>query len=476
MTTNDPRSTDVGALLTAWFEADAQTREPDGLVDAALARTARVRPLPAWRLPERWIPMQLAMQRTTVAKAVPILVVLALLIALAVGLLLIGVGRPGPSLPLPDGLAGNGRLVYVVGGNLVSANDGGVDVRPLIDSDRILGEPVWSLDGTKFAFKAYTDPASSRQASVMVADADGTNQVTIAADVWDASVPSWSRDGRNLLLAYSTEGTDLSERLYVAPADGSTPPARLAHDPGFAVGRELLARRHADRLRDRHLRRRPGALVGQAGWVGCAQVDHWPLLRHRRRSSTEASASFGSRTAPPSCSLPATNRPTTSMSSASQRGRRTPPIATSPLNEYGATYAPDGRSISYLAAPRYQLATLMVANSDGSNAHPAVDGSHAKVRVVHAALVTGRQVRDRDDRCSERRISRTRSGSSTPHPARSTPRSPSRRSLGRSTGNRAGPMSSGSSASPPDRGRVTPTTGPALAQAGRSRSPSLAKS
>ncbi len=63
MTTNDPRSTDVGALLTAWFEVDAPKREPDGLVDAALERTARTRPLPAWRLPERWIPMQLAMRR-----------------------------------------------------------------------------------------------------------------------------------------------------------------------------------------------------------------------------------------------------------------------------------------------------------------------------------------------------------------------------------------------------------------------------
>ena len=90
MTTNDPRSTDVGALLTAWFEVDAPTREPDGLVDAALARTARTRPLPAWRLPERYIPMQLAMRRPTLGNAVPILVVLRALVALAAALLLIG--------------------------------------------------------------------------------------------------------------------------------------------------------------------------------------------------------------------------------------------------------------------------------------------------------------------------------------------------------------------------------------------------
>ena len=77
--------------------------------------------------------MQLTMRRSTLANAVPTLVVLALLVALALGLLLAGVGRPDPSLPLPDGLAANGRMVYVAGGNLVSANDDGVDVRPLMD-------------------------------------------------------------------------------------------------------------------------------------------------------------------------------------------------------------------------------------------------------------------------------------------------------------------------------------------------------
>ena len=374
MTTNDPRSTDVGALLTAWFEVDAPTREPEGLVEAALARTARTRPLPAWRLPERWIPMQLTMQRTTVAKAVPILVILALLVALAVGLLLIGVGRPGPSLPLPDGLAANGRLVYVVGGNLVSANDSGIDVRPLIDSDRILGEPVWSHDGTKFAFKAYTDPASSRQASVMVADADGTHQVTIAADVWDASAPSWSRDDRTLLFGYSPDGTDLSERLYVAPADGSAPPARLAHDPGFAVGASYS----------------PGGTLiafetgtftgGQALWLAKSDGSEARRLttgRYYDIGGVEY-GSLGFHWKPDGNAIlfaagdeQANDLYVIDIAPGSQDS----PIATSPLNEFGATYAPDGRSISYLVAPRDQLATLMIAGGDGSDAHPAIDGS-----------------------------------------------------------------------------------------------------
>lgn len=374
MTTNDPRSTDVGALLTAWFEEDAPGREPDGLVDAALVRTVRVRPLPAWRLAERWIPMQLVMRRSTLANAAPILVVLALLAALAVGLLLFGVGGPGPSLPPPDGLAANGRVVYVAAGDLVGASDGGLDVRPLIDSDRVLGEPVWSQDGTKFAFKAYTDPASTRQASIMVADADGTHQITIAADVWDASVPSWSRDGRNLLVAYSTDGTDLSERLYVAPADGSDPPARLAHDPGFAVG--------ASHSPDGTLiAYETGTLTGgQALWLAR------PDGSDARRLSTGRYYDIGGAERG---SLGFQWKPdgTAILFSAGDDqaydlylidiapGSQDRPIATSPLNEFGATFAPDGKSMAYLVAPRDQLATLMVAGGDGSGARPATDGS-----------------------------------------------------------------------------------------------------
>ncbi len=376
MTTNDPRSSDVGALLTAWFEVDAPTREPEGLVDAALARTARTRPLPAWRLPERWIPMQLTMRQSTLANAAPILVVLALLIALAVGLMLIGAGRQ-PALPLPDGLAGNGRLVYVGAGNLLSSNPAGGEIRTLVDSDRVVGEPVWSHDGTRFAFKAYTDPASNRQASVIVADADGSNQVTIAADVWDASPPSWSPDGRNLLFAYSTDGTDLSERLYVAGSDGSTPPARLTQDPGFAVGASFSP---------------DGTLIAwETGTVDGGQT-LWlakPDGSDARRLTTGRYYDIGGIERG---TLGFVWKPdgTAILFTAGDEqahdlyvigiaaGSQDTAVAASPLNEYGATYAPDGRSISYLAAPRYQLATLTIANTDGSDAHPAVDGSAQK--------------------------------------------------------------------------------------------------
>lgn len=379
MTPSDPRSTDVGTLLTAWFEADAPSRAPDGLVDAALVRTTRVRPLPVWRLPERWIPMQLAMRRSTVANAVPILVVLALLVALAVGLLLIGAGRPRP-LPLPDGLAGNGRLVYVGAGNLLSSDPSGGDVRTLVDSDRVVGEPVWSHDGTRFAYKAYTNPASNRQASIVVADADGTHQVTIATDVWDASTPSWSRDDRHVLLAYSTDGSDLSERLYVAASDGSTPAARLPHDPGFAVGASYSP---------------DGTLIawetgtvegGQSLWIAKPDGSDARQLTTGRYYDIGGieRGSLGFIWKPDGTAIlfaAGDDQALDLYVIGIEAGSQDSPVAASPLNEYGATYAPDGRSISYLAAPPYELATLTVANSDGSDTHPAVDGSSQKFQL-----------------------------------------------------------------------------------------------
>ena len=375
MTTSDPRSTDVGALLSAWFDVDAPTREPDGLVEAALARTVRTRPLPAWRLPERWIPMQLTMRRSALANAVPILVVLALVIALVIGLLLAGVGRQGPSLPLPDGLAGNGRLVYVAGGDLLSADDDGTDVRPLIDSERVLGQPVWSHDGTRFAYKAYTDPRSIGQASVMVADADGSHQVTIVADVWaGVALPSWSRDDRTLLLSYSTDGTDLSERLYVAPSDGSTPPARLPHDPGFAVGASYSP---------------DGTLIafetgtvegGQALWLAKTDGSDARRLttgRYYDIGNFEHSG-LGFAWSPDSTSVlfaagddQAQDLYIVGIDQKAPERR----ITTSPLNDYAATYAPDGRHIAYLVSPPFDFGTLMIADGDGSNAHPALEGS-----------------------------------------------------------------------------------------------------
>ena len=74
--------------LVQWLETTAITPRPD-YVDDLLARTARSRQRSAWRLPERWLPMDLTARAPTITgRQVPLRLiglVALLVLALAVG-------------------------------------------------------------------------------------------------------------------------------------------------------------------------------------------------------------------------------------------------------------------------------------------------------------------------------------------------------------------------------------------------------
>ena len=55
-------------LVSTWLDERAHGPAVDVVLDAALSRTHRTRPLPGWLLPERWLPRQLA---TPMASAPP---------------------------------------------------------------------------------------------------------------------------------------------------------------------------------------------------------------------------------------------------------------------------------------------------------------------------------------------------------------------------------------------------------------------
>ena len=138
MTARTPRPDDLDLLLTAWLDADAHVREPEHLLPGVLARTSRSRPLPAWRLPERWLPMQLALRAHPGTRLVPLLVVLALIVAALIAVGLIAGSRR--HVPPPFGLAGNGQIAFTVDGKLVTENpDGTSSVTLLPDSHGQLG-------------------------------------------------------------------------------------------------------------------------------------------------------------------------------------------------------------------------------------------------------------------------------------------------------------------------------------------------
>ena len=224
--TRPPRSPDMSPgefdrLLAAWIDADAQRREPEGLLDATLARTSRTRRRPSWLLPERWIPMQLTTRLEPVPRMTGLLVILGLLIALAVAAVLIGSRRP--VLP-PFGLAENGRIVFVSEGDLYTAKPDGTGVLPVTSGSEIDGRPVWSHVGSKIAFFRWSS-TSATTADLMVLDVDSGDVHRIVEGAANLSVPSFSPDDRMLTFSY----TDALGRpsVYTAPVDGSETPTRL---------------------------------------------------------------------------------------------------------------------------------------------------------------------------------------------------------------------------------------------------------
>jgi TolB protein len=225
MNTNRMPEPDFDRLLTAWFDADAQVREPEGLLDSALARTRRARRRPAWLLPEWWIPMQLTMPLRTVPRFAPLLLLIALLLAAIVAIAVVG---SRPRLPAPFGPAANGQVAFLSNGQIYAANADGSNSIALTSGNRAAANPSWSRDGTRFAYKLISPNVATQgqkqHGDLVVADADGSDQITIDRDAQDMSPATWSPDGRWLVYSRFEGGLD---QIYIAAADGSSPPTRL---------------------------------------------------------------------------------------------------------------------------------------------------------------------------------------------------------------------------------------------------------
>ena len=98
---------DTERLLAAWLEAEAPPRAPDGLRDDILTATSRIRPRPAWLAQLKGNLMDLIVGgrsgRSQTQRLVPLLVSLALLLALAVGAAIVGsqlLKQPTPVAPI----------------------------------------------------------------------------------------------------------------------------------------------------------------------------------------------------------------------------------------------------------------------------------------------------------------------------------------------------------------------------------------
>lgn len=288
MTARTPRPEDLDLLLAAWLDADAQVREPDHLLADVLARTSRSRPLPAWRLLERWLPMQLALRAQPRVRLVPLLIALAVIVAALVAVALFAGSRR--HVPGPFGLAANGQIAFIRDGKLVRENPDGSETVTVLPNSMAQQAPTFSRDGTKIVYKNVLEitPAAgyAERVDVVVADADGSHPLIAVHNV-PAGNPVLSPDGR--WITYSAAG----DHAFVAPADGSAPPTDIGYfeagawTPSWSPDNEHLAVASGNGVlwianRDgsgaRRLSRGAYSEVGEKGWSADWSPDGSQLL------------------------------------------------------------------------------------------------------------------------------------------------------------------------------------------------------
>ena len=207
-------------LMSTWLDERAHGPAADAVLEAALSRTSRSRPLPGWLLPERWLPRRHTPRLTAVPRLVPVLLVVGLLLVLAVAIALVGSQK---RLPPPFGLAAPGVVAFVSDGDIWTANADGSNRLRLTSDSRIDGFPAFSRDGTRIALKRLpmenTRPDWQDWGDIVVADADGGNAIVLDSDVHSPSPISWSADGRWVVYSRTIDGFD---QVFLAATDGSS--------------------------------------------------------------------------------------------------------------------------------------------------------------------------------------------------------------------------------------------------------------
>jgi WD40-like Beta Propeller Repeat len=232
-----PRTFTADRLDAAFNEVGGQAR-PDYLPDI-VAQAGRTRQRPAWTFLERWLPMDIAVRRQGVPRAVLVFAVLALLITLLVATVVFIGARP--SQP-PLGAATNGLIAFGSGADINVVEPDGTGRRTLISGPWQLGGMAFSPDGRRLAY--WSKALAGGMWDLTVVDADGGSPVIVASGVSvasDPSQPAWSPNGATIAYSASTpqfdgsvcqsgqNGSFCTSRIFLAAVDGSG--ARQVGDP-----------------------------------------------------------------------------------------------------------------------------------------------------------------------------------------------------------------------------------------------------
>jgi Tol biopolymer transport system component len=216
----------VDRVLNGLIAELADARTPDYL-EAAIERASSRPQRPSWTYPGRWLPMADIASRSAFAPRVPwrtvgvALVIIALVAALAVAF----VGSRAEKVPAPFGPAANGSILFADGGDIYKADPRTGASTAVVASPETDVRPVWSLDGTRFAFEREVR-GSGGPGLLFVSGADGRSLIQVTPEPLNGLAEwSFSPDGRSIVtLAY----VDGSPGIVVLASDGSGRPRSYA--------------------------------------------------------------------------------------------------------------------------------------------------------------------------------------------------------------------------------------------------------
>jgi Tol biopolymer transport system component len=190
-------------------------------IDDVLAITAHRSQRPAWTFLERWLPMDLATKAQPGAPRIPwrIVGVLALLAALLAATLAFYAGSQRLSPAPTFGRAANGSIAYVEEGDIYVADPVTGKAIPVVVGAELDSDPVWALDGTRFAFERKVESARG-PGLLFVADEAGRGLVQVTTEP-QIGLRDWSfsPDGRSVVTFASGAGAGL--RILVVASDGT---------------------------------------------------------------------------------------------------------------------------------------------------------------------------------------------------------------------------------------------------------------
>jgi dipeptidyl aminopeptidase/acylaminoacyl peptidase len=169
--------------------------------DDIVRRTAVTRQRPAWAFPERWIPMATFTARTAVVRQMPwraMGLIALLVLTLLAAALIVGSQKPR-QLPAPFGPAANGSVIYSAGGDIVSVDPVTKTAKAIVSGPELDFDPVWSRDGSRFAFMRQTADG------IYVARSDGSD-VRLVVPVSSGNLLP---DGEILEYSFSPDGSEL---------------------------------------------------------------------------------------------------------------------------------------------------------------------------------------------------------------------------------------------------------------------------